>query len=484
MNVNTPVNESSAPSDNDPNRIPVEEFVPAEVSELDLYQKREKIYTRKIEGYFQRLRTLTGWPLLMGYFLLPWLQWDGRQSVLFDLPARQFNVLGLTFWPQDLTMLAWLLIIAAFALFTVTNFAGRVWCGFSCPQTVWTSIFMWIEQKIEGSRNQRIKLDASPWSANKFAKKFIKHSMWLAVAFYTGFTFVGYFTPIIDLSYGFFTLDIHPWAVFWIAFFTLATYGNAGWLREQVCIYMCPYARFQSAMFDPDTLIISYDQKRGEKRGSRKRNEQSADVGLGDCIDCQLCVQVCPTGIDIRDGLQYQCIGCALCVDACNSVMEKMHYPKDLISYTTENTLAGKPSKILRPRLLGYISAVVIMCGLLTYRIADRDTIELGVLRDRQALYYQQENGDIDNRYTLKVANKTQQSHRYQLSVVAPKELKLIGSIEFQVLSGEVVDIPITLRAEAQQQVRGAFDIEFKAQRLDTDNDIVSHKSRFFSPSE
>jgi len=469
---------------NSPDRIPVEEFVPAEVSELDLYQKREKIYTRKIEGFFQRIRTLTGWPLLAGYFLLPWLQWGDRQSVLFDLPARQFHVLGFTFWPQDLSMLAWVLIIAAFTLFAVTNFAGRVWCGFSCPQTVWTSIFMWIEQKVEGSRNQRIKLDAAPWSANKFAKKVLKHSMWLTVAFYTGFTFVGYFTPILDLSYSFFTFSVNPWAGFWIAFFTLATYGNAGYLREQVCLYMCPYARFQSAMFDPNTLIISYDPKRGEQRGSRKRTDKSADVGLGDCIDCELCVQVCPTGIDIRNGLQYQCIGCALCVDACNSVMEKMNYPKNLISYTTENALNGQPSKIMRPRLIAYILAVIVMCGLLAYRIVARETIELSVLRDRQALYYKTEQGDIDNRYTLKVANKTQNNHRYQLSVSAPHTVELVGSVEFQILSGEVVDIPITLRLAAQQQVRGPFNIEFQAQRLDAEDDIVSHESRFFAPAE
>jgi cytochrome c oxidase accessory protein FixG len=483
MTANSQQYDAQHPS-HDPDRIPVEEFVPAEVSEIDLYQKREKIYTRKIEGFFQRLRTLTGWPLLAGYFLLPWLHWGDRQSVLFDLPARQFHILGFTFWPQDLTMLAWLLIIAAFTLFAVTNFAGRVWCGFTCPQTVWTSIFMWIEQKTEGSRNQRIKLDAAPWSTHKALKKLLKHSMWLSVAFYTGFTFVGYFTPIKELSFDFFTFNVNPWAAFWIGFFTLATYGNAGWLREQVCMYMCPYARFQAAMFDPDTLIISYDRKRGEKRGSRKRNDKSEDVGLGDCIDCQLCVQVCPTGIDIRDGLQYQCIGCALCIDACNSVMSKMNYPKNLISYTTENALDGKPSKILRPRLLGYFLVVLVMCSLLGYRIAARETIELSVLRDRQSLYMQSQIGDIDNHYTIKVANKTQQAHHYKLSVDAPHDLTLIGSVEFQVLSGEVVEIPITLRSAAEQELHGAFEIHFMAQRLDDSDDIVSHKSRFFAPVE
>ncbi|WP_269620341.1 cytochrome c oxidase accessory protein CcoG [Zhongshania sp. BJYM1] len=483
MNSPSPTPDSLHP-DHDPDRIPVEEFVPAEVSEIDLYEKREKIYTRKIEGFFQRLRTLTGWPLLAGYFLLPWLQWGDRQSVLFDLPARQFHVLGFTFWPQDLTMLAWILIIAAFTLFAVTSFAGRVWCGFSCPQTVWTSMFMWIEQKVEGSRNQRIKLDAEPWSVKKFTKKSLKHTMWLVLAFYTGFTFVGYFTPVRDLSYEFLTFSLNPWAAFWIGFFTLATYGNAGWLREQVCLYMCPYARFQAAMFDPNTLVISYDRKRGETRGSRKRHDKSADVGLGDCIDCQLCVQVCPTGIDIRDGLQYQCISCALCVDACNSVMEKMHYPKNLISFTTENALEGKKTKILRPRLVGYVIAITLMSGLLGYRIADRETTELSVLRDRQALYYRSDAGGIENHYTVKIANKSQKPHHYQLSFSAPYDLSLVGSAEFEVLSGEVVDVPVMLRSSPAQTLPGAFNVTFLARRVDDSDDVVSHDSNFFAPSE
>ncbi len=332
---------SSKTSETPPEQINVQEFAPAEVAEIDLYQKREKIYTRKIEGFFQRVRLYTGWPLLIGYFLLPWLDWGNRQSVLFDLPARKFHVLWLTFWPQDMSMLAWVLIIAAFGLFAVTNLAGRVWCGYTCPQTVWTAMFMWIEQKTEGSRNQRIKLDQASWSLNKCRKKFLKHSMWLGLAFFTGLTFVGYFSPIRQLSLDVLQLSVHPMAAFWIAFFTLATYGNAGWMREQVCKYMCPYARFQSAMFDPDTLIISYDRDRGEPRGSRKRTEKSGDIGMGNCVDCQLCVQVCPTGIDIRNGLQYECIGCALCVDACNSVMKKMQYPQGLIRYTTEKDRAS-----------------------------------------------------------------------------------------------------------------------------------------------
>ena len=312
----------------DKDLIDLQDVAPAEVGEIDLYQRREKIYTRKIEGFYQRVRLFSGWPLLLGYLLLPWLEWDGRQAVLFDLPARKFHIFGLTFWPQDAPMLAFMLMIAAFGLFAVTTFAGRIWCGYTCPQTVWTSIFMWLEQKTEGSRNQRIKLDKAPWSAEKIAKKAAKHASWLFVGLVTGMTFVGYFNPIRDLVYDFVTLSPGKWQFLWTLFFTLATYINAGWMREQVCKYMCPYARFQSVMFDQDTLIVSYDKKRGEPRGSRKRNLDRKETDLGDCVACELCVQVCPTGIDIRNGLQYECIGCALCVDACNSVMDKMAVPQ------------------------------------------------------------------------------------------------------------------------------------------------------------
>ncbi|MGB2254311.1 MAG: cytochrome c oxidase accessory protein CcoG, partial [Spongiibacter marinus] len=455
---------------------------PAEVGEIDLYQKREKIYTRAIEGFYQRIRVFTGWPLLLGYIILPWLNWDGRQSVLFDLPARQFHVLGLTFWPQDMTMLAWVLIIAAFGLFAVTNLAGRVWCGYSCPQTVWTSIFMWMEQKAEGTRNQRIKLDAAPWSFEKLRKKAYKHSMWLGFAFLTGFTFVGYFTPVRELAVDFIDLSANGWAFFWIAFFTAATYLNAGWMREQVCMYMCPYARFQSAMFDPDTLIISYDSKRGEPRGSRKREAQSQDVGLGDCIDCQLCVQVCPTGIDIRDGLQYECIGCALCVDACNSVMDKMGYEPGLIRYATENSLKGKKTHIMRPRLLGYVVAMTLMVGLLAYNIADRDVIELSVLRDRQALFTEVQGGMIENSYTVKIANKTQQEHRYQVVVESEINFENFHKQEISLQSGELLDLPMRLQARADSLPSSRSPITISVRQMDKESSVAEVESSFFGP--
>ena len=310
------------------------EFIPtAEVTDfapVDLYQKREKIVTRQVSGRFQKIRLLSGWPLLLAYFGTPWLNWNSRQAVLFDLPARQFDIFGLSFWPQDLWLLGWLLMLAAFALFTITNIVGRIWCGYTCPQTVWTAIFMWIEQVCEGPRHQRINLANAPWSMEKVRKRVSKHTLWLGWSLLTGITFVGYFTPIRELAMQLTSIEwlaISEWTLLWIAFFTLATYANAGWLREQVCIYMCPYARFQSAMIDQDTLIVAYDADRGEPRGSIKRGTET-HVNPGDCIDCQLCVQVCPTGIDIREGLQYQCIGCAHCIDACNEVMTKIGAPE------------------------------------------------------------------------------------------------------------------------------------------------------------
>ncbi len=480
--MNTQERQPAGGSETKPENLAVEIVVPAEVGEIDLYQKREKIYTRAIEGFYQRIRVFTGWPLLLGYIILPWLNWDGRQSVLFDLPARQFHVLGLTFWPQDMTMLAWVLIIAAFGLFAVTNLAGRVWCGYSCPQTVWTSIFMWMEQKAEGTRNQRIKLDAAPWSFEKLRKKAYKHAMWLGFAFLTGFTFVGYFTPVRELAVDFIDLSANGWAFFWIAFFTAATYLNAGWMREQVCMYMCPYARFQSAMFDPDTLIISYDSKRGEPRGSRKREAQSQDVGLGDCIDCQLCVQVCPTGIDIRDGLQYECIGCALCVDACNSVMDKMGYEPGLIRYATENSLKGKKTHIMRPRLLGYVVAMTLMVGLLAYNIADRDVIELSVLRDRQALFTEVQDGMIENSYTVKIANKTQQEHRYQVVVESEINFENFHKQEISLQSGELLDLPMRLQARADSLPSSRSPITISVRQMDKESSVAEVESSFFGP--
>jgi cytochrome c oxidase accessory protein FixG len=429
--------------------------------ERDLYQRREKIFTRYVGGIFQRLRFFSGWPLLGGYFLLPWLQWDGRQAVLFDLPARQFFIFELTIWPQDLWLLGWLLIVAAFALFTFTTLVGRIWCGYTCPQTVWTAIFMWIEQITEGERHQRIRLDQAPLRLGKVMKRGAKHGMWLGVALLTGLTFVGYFTPIRELVTSMVTLQPNGTAAFWILFFTGATYGNAGWMREQVCIYMCPYARFQSAMFDRDTLVVSYDAARGEPRGSRKRG--TAPSELGDCIDCQLCVQVCPTGIDIRDGLQYQCIGCAHCVDACAQVMDRMGYAPGLIRYTTERALGGGTTRWLRGRTVGYGLALVAMSGAFGYALLDLSPIEVVVLRERGELYRHVADGSIANDYRLRLLNKTQHPARLEVTVESqvPLASSLASSLELD--PGELIDLPLTLSAAPADLTLPAFELGVRA---------------------
>jgi len=467
-------------SDND--LIDIQDAAPAEVGELDLYTRREKIYTRKIEGFYQRLRLFTGWPLLFGYFLLPWLSWDGRQAVLFNLPERKFDILGLTFWPQDFPMLAFLLMIAAFALFSATTFAGRVWCGYTCPQTVWTSIFMWLEQKAEGSRMQRIKLDKTRWSLEKVRKKTLKHGAWLFVAFGTGFTFVGYFYPIRDLLVDLFTLRLGLVPGIWVLFFTLATYINAGWMREQVCVYMCPYARFQSVMFDHDTLVVSYDHRRGEPRGSRKRGADRAALGVGDCIDCELCVQVCPTGIDIRDGLQYQCIGCALCVDACNSVMAKMDYPQGLIRYTSERALSGEPTHWLRPRIIGYAAVLTIMVGVFWYTMLSRVPVELTAIRDRNQLYVTTDAGDIENIYTLQLANMDREMHEFEITISGLDGASVVGEALHTLNGGEHRSISLRVRIAPERLDKPNSEFVFTAEATDQPGLAASTESRFMKP--
>jgi cytochrome c oxidase accessory protein FixG len=466
----------------DQDLIDLQDVAPAEVGEIDLYQRREKIYTRKIEGFYQRVRLYTGWPLLLGYLLLPWMDWNGRQSVLFDLPERKFHILGLTFWPQDFPMLAFLLIIAAYSLFAVTTFAGRIWCGYTCPQTVWTSIFMWIEQKTEGSRNQRVKLDKAPWSVEKFARKFLKHGGWLFVGFVTGLTFVGYFYPIKDLVYDLATFDAQGSAVFWILFFTVATYVNAGWMREQVCKYMCPYARFQSVMFDQDTLIVSYDATRGEPRGSRKRSANLKELELGECIDCELCTQVCPTGIDIRDGLQYECIGCALCIDACNSVMDKMEYPRGLIRYTSEHALEGGHTHWLRPRIIGYVVVLALMVGLFWYNILSRVPLELTVIRDRNQLYTTTDTGAVENIYTLQLVNMHPDGHEFTISISGIEGASIIGDTRYRVSGGEVRSITLRVRAEPEALDKPSTELDFEAVAGDLPSLRARSESRFMKP--
>lgn len=462
---------------------PADQLAPAEVAEEDPFtHRREKIYTRSIEGFFQRIRLYTGWPLLLGFFLLPWLNWNGHQAIWFDLPERKFYILGLTFWPQDFPMLAWLLIIGAFALFAVTVWAGRVWCGYTCPQTVWTAIFMWAEQVAEGSPNQRRKLDQQGWNTEKVLKKGLKHAMWFGVAFVTGFTFVGYFSGAREMAVDLVTFNLNHWEIAWIIFFTMATYINAGWLREQVCMFICPYARFQSVMYDPDTLAVAYDKTRGEPRGARKRGGDKPGA-LGDCIDCQLCVQVCPVGIDIRDGLQYQCINCALCIDACDSVMDKVGYPRGLIRYATEHELVGQPRSRVRPRLIGYGVALIAMLGLFANTLATRVPFNIDVLKDR-SLYRENREGWIENVYTLKIMNMDQREHRYQLTVTGLPGLRfeLDQDARLELLPGELIELPVRVSADPQQIETQENTIEFRVEAEGSPDMVREKSNRFIAP--
>jgi len=453
----------------------------------DMYASHKKVYPREVHGIFASLRTL-GVAVLLGlYYGVAWLSWNGHQAVLLDLPARKFYIFGLTFWPQDFFYFAWLLIIAALALFYVTSLAGRLWCGYACPQTVWTEIFLWFERKIEGSRNQQIKRDKQDMSLAKFRVKATKHFVWIVFSLYTGFTFVGYFTPIRELTVEAMNFNLGPWETFWVFFYGFATYGNAGWMREQVCIYMCPYARFQSAMFDRDTLVIAYDEQRGEPRGSRKKNVDPQQAGLGDCVDCTLCVQVCPTGIDIRDGLQYQCIGCAACVDVCDEVMDKMGYSKGLVRYTTEHAMAGQPTRILRARTIMYALLLLALSVGLVYAISQRTPLQVDVIRDRNMLYRETPQGLVENVYTLKIINMAEHTRRFRVEVSGAdsglNDLQLVMTEPLvEVPPGEVISLPVSVQIDPVQLKRASSEVVFTLSAADDPGLTSSRKARFLGP--
>jgi len=448
-----------------------------------MYASAEKIYPREMKGRFDSLSKLATIILLGLFYFVPWLTWDDRQAVLFDLPARKFYLLGLTLWPQDFPYLAMLLIIAALSLFFFTALLGRVWCGFACPQTVWTEAFIWMEQWTEGTRSQRMKLDKAPWSWNKLRRKGSKQFLWVTFSLWTGFTFVGFFVPIRELGPELLTFSAGGWATFWTLFYGFATYGNAGYMREQVCKYMCPYARFQSAMFDKDTLIISYDEKRGDPRGSRKRTDDPEALGLGHCIDCTLCVQVCPTGIDIRDGLQYECIACAACIDACDSVMDKMNYPRGLVRYSTEHSMEKGETRILRPRIFVYATLLLILVGGLVTSMATRTPLILDVIRDRNFLYRELPDGEIENIYTLKVVNQREDAQNFRLSVEGVPGIELDGVADVVAVDGgAVLSLPVRARAPAEAAY-GIMHISFTVTDVDDPSVTMTEDSRFLGPT-
>lgn len=403
--------------------------IPEQEVVLSLYKSADKIYARSVSGVFDRWRWVMVWATQLFFYGVPWLEWGGRQAMLFDLEAKRFYIFGLVFHPQDLIYLSFLLIVSALSLFLFTAVAGRLWCGFTCPQTVYTEIFMWIENKIEGDRIARMRLDDSKWNLNKVTRKSLKQVAWITFGLWTGVTFVGYFTPIRELVPSIIEWQLGGWETFWICFYGFATYGNAGYMREQVCKYMCPYARFQSAMFDDDTMIVTYDETRGEPRGARSKKVAENANGLGSCIDCSICVQVCPTGIDIRNGLQYECIGCGACIDACDDVMDKMGYAKGLIKYSTQNGMTNRWSRqqmlrrLMRPRVLIYTAILVILTVGMVVSLYFKPDFRLDVLRDRGVLARFTDEGNIENVYTLKLENDTETIRDFDLKVSGLPEL-------------------------------------------------------------
>jgi len=449
-----------------------------------LYAARQKIYPREISGRFQRLRVIAVWVLLGIYYVLPWIPWGGRQAVLFDLPARKFHIFALTLWPQDFYFLTWLLVIAALSLFFFTALAGRLFCGYACPQTVWTETFLWMERLAEGSRSQQMKLAKAPWTREKILRKTAKQAMWIGFALWTGFTFVGYFTPITELAGKIVNFSTGPWETFWVLFYGGATYVNAGFMREQVCKYMCPYARFQSAMFDRDTLIITYDETRGEPRGARKKGTDHKAKGLGDCVDCTMCVQVCPTGIDIRQGLQYECIACAACIDACDEVMDKVGYPRGLIRYDTQHGLEGKRKRILRPRTMVYATLLGVLIAGFAVTLSGRDVVGVDVIRDRNALFRERPDDTIENVYNVKILNKDREAHEFRITGSGLPGLVVdYAGPTVYVGAGAVQSVPVRIRIP-EDSLEGGADIQLAIEATGRPDLKASGKARFIAPTD
>jgi len=463
--------------------------------ETALYEAHRKIYPRAVSGWFAAWRWAMVWATQLAFYGGAWLTWNDRQAILFDIVNRKFYIFGLVFWPQDIIYLAILLIICALSLFLFTAVAGRLWCGYACPQTVYTEIFLWIERVIEGDRLQRMKLDGGAPTARKIGLKAAKHAVWIALALWTGFTFVGYVTPIRDLWGEMLTViawigggpnpALGPWETFWMLFYGFATYGNAGWMREQVCIYMCPYARFQSAMFDRDTLIITYDRERGEPRGARAKSADRKARGLGDCVDCSICVQVCPTGIDIRDGLQYQCIGCAACIDGCDQVMDKMGYPRGLIRYSTQHALEGKLdarlllARLFRPRVLVYTGIVWAIIAAAVIGLALRVPLKVDVIRDRAAIAREVEGGRIENVYRLQIMNTTEATRVFEIRAEGLKTLEVASASRVEVGPASSRMVPVRVRLEPWSVPPGTHPIAFRVSAVGVEGVAVREKSVF-----
>lgn len=459
---------------------------PIVINSDGLYEKHKTIYMRSVSGIFNNWRWSLVFLTQALFYGLIWIDWNGRQAVLFHLVERKFYIFGMVFWPQDAIYLALLLVISAYALFLVTAVGGRLFCGYACPQTVYTELLMWIERKVEGERPARMKLDAQPMNARKLRLKVAKHALWLLVSLWTGFTFVGYFTPVKELLESTLDFSFGAWEIFWILFYAAFLYMQAGFLREQVCKYMCPYARFQGVMFDPDTLIITYDPERGEPRGARRKNSVAKDKPLGDCIDCGICVQVCPTGIDIRNGMQYECIACAACIDACDEVMDKVGSPRGLIRYSTENAMTKhyKASDILghlmRPRTILYSFILLVIILATAWSLTTRIPLKVDVIRDRSSLAREADDGRIENVYSLHIMNTDEADHRYAISVSGINGIDLVGESMIDVPSASAKTVLLSARVEAGVGKKGSTQIFFEIKAQNHEKIMVREKASFF----
>ena len=454
---------------------------------VSLYAAQKKVYPRSIKGLFASWRWFFVFATQIFYYGMPWVQWGGRQAMLFDLDARRFYIFGLVLYPQDVIYLTAILIISAMLLFLFTAVAGRQWCGYACPQTVYTEIYLWVEKRFEGDRQARMRLDAAPMSLGKLWRKGGKHLVWIAIGLWTGFTFVGYFTPIRELAAHVLAWRLGPWETFWVFFYGFATWGNAGFMREQVCKYMCPYARFQSAMFDPDTLIVTYDEQRGEPRGPRSKKVDRSTIALGDCIDCTMCVQVCPTGIDIRNGLQYECIGCGVCIDACDEVMDKVGYPRGLIKYSTENAMKNKWgtseiwNRIKRPRILIYTGILLLIAAALVTSLSMRKPMRVDIIRDRGVMSRIVDGGKIENVYLVRVMNTTESEQNYEIRVNGLPGATIAEGADMTIGPAQVEQHVVAVRIPVGSMEPGSHPIYLDIRETGSDA-MVTEKAAFLVP--
>lgn len=434
------------------------------MAEQPLFQDRIEIFPRSVKGRYRTLKTSILVLAYSVYFLLPWLRWardvGPDQAVLFDIVGRRFYLFDLVVYAQDIFWLAGLLLIAAFLLFFVTGIAGRVFCGYFCFQTLWTDVFIFVERLVQGERNARIKLSKAPWTNNKILKIGLTHILWIIVSLMTGLAFTLYWGDAPQLLIQMLSGKA-PFAAYGTTLFlTLTTYVMAGLAREQVCTYMCPYARFQAVMFDTDTLIIAYDEKRGEREKGRQKpakglmsSAERDNANVGDCIDCGYCVQVCPTGIDIRNGMQYQCTSCALCIDACNTIMSSINFPQGLIRYSSQNALEGRKTNLFKLKNIGYAFVLFVTLAALVWSIATRSDIEMLVQQIRQPLSVTLSDGRIQNRYIVKINNKTEKAVKYKISIEGLNGAELdVGNFSLVRLAGqESVKLNAKVRVSAKK---------------------------------